>query len=163
MADSVKTIDDGSLVATFMLGEAVFGILADNVQEVVKTGDITPVHQAPAHVVGIRNLRGRIVTVLDLAVRLDMGSVNTGPDNRILIVEWQNEPVGLLVDSVADAVPVASDDVMPAPSNLHGVQAYNLMGVFRHGERIVGLLDTGTVLQLDDESSDAALVGRATT
>ena len=62
------------LVATFLLGEAIFAIDTALIQEVVMTGDLTPVRHAPGYVAGIRNLRGRIITVIDLRVRLGLGS-----------------------------------------------------------------------------------------
>ena len=151
--NSQLTTDDGQLVATFLLGNAAFGIGAAQVQEVVRMGDITPVHHAPPYVVGIRNLRGKIVTVIDLRVRLDLGSMDTGPDTRILIVDWQGEPIGLMVDSVADTISVNSADIVPPPPNVHGIQSRNLRGVCRNGERLVALLDPGPVLQVDDQAS----------
>ena len=133
--------DDGLLVATFLLGEAVFGIDARQVQEVARVGDMTPVHHSPPYVIGIRNLRGRIVTVIDLRARLELGRVAAGPNNRILIVDCQGEPLGLLVDQVADAVAVNARDLTPPPPNLHGVASRNLRGVLRGGDRLVALLD----------------------
>jgi purine-binding chemotaxis protein CheW len=152
--------DDSLLVATFMLGGAAFGIDAQQVQEVARVGDITTVSQAPRHVVGIRNLRGRIVTVIDLRTRLDLGKVNEASDNRILIVEWQGEQIGLLVDSVADTISTTVDALAPAPPNLHGVQSQNLRGVCRGGERLVGLLDLAGVLKEVDQVGSTAASAR---
>ena len=154
--------DDALLVATFLLGDAAFGIDAQQVQEVVKAGDITPVHHAPAYVVGIRNLRGRIVTVIDLRVRVDLGSMQPGADTRILIVDWQGEPIGLMVDSVADTIAVGPSDIGSPPSNVHGIQSRNLRGVCRSGDRLVALLDPGAVLQPDDRAGQVTLKEQAT-
>jgi purine-binding chemotaxis protein CheW len=143
------------LVVTFLLGHGLFGVGAGQVQEVVRMGELTPVHHAPPHVAGIRNLRGRIVTVVDLAVRLGLGLANGSADNRILIVESQGEPVGLLVDAVADTIAVDDADVVPPPPNINGVQSQNLTGVIRKGDRLVALLALGTVLQTDDRSQTA--------
>ena len=154
--EELKAVDS-LLVATFALGDALFGIGAAQVQEVVRVGDITPVHHGPPYVAGIRNLRGRIVTVIDLAVRLDLGTVDTGADSRILIVDWQGEPIGLLVDSVADTISVNTSDLIPPPPNLHGVQSDNLRGVCRSGERLVALLDPASVLRVDDRAGQAPL------
>ena len=142
-------VSDGLLVATFLLGESAFGVDTARVQEVVRVGDITPVHHAPDYVVGIRNLRGRIVTVIDLRWRLNLGSAEVGPDSRILIVESQGDPVGLLVDRVADTIAVDPDRLEPPPPNLHGVQARHLRGVCQGGGRLVALLDPGSVLEAD--------------
>jgi len=65
---AIKTAED-LLVATFQLGGGRFAIDTNHIQEVVMTGDLTPVRHAPAYVAGIRNLRGRIITVIDLQVR----------------------------------------------------------------------------------------------
>ena len=135
------------LAATFMLGQATFGVDTAQIQEVVRLGNLTPVHHAPAYVVGIRNLRGRIVTVIDLPTRLDLGRVAVGPESRILIVEGQGEPIGLLVDQVADTIDVNPADIQPAPSNVNGVQSRQLRGVCRHGARLVALLDLTAILQ----------------
>ena len=153
-------VDDTLLVATFLLGKAAFGIGAAQVQEVVKVGDITPVHHAPSHVVGIRNLRGRIVTVIDLKVRLEMGSVDGSADNRVLIVDWLGEPIGLLVDSVSDTISVNPKEIGPPPPNVHGIQSRNLRGVCRSAERLVALLDPGTVLQIEERTNSIASSGQ---
>lgn len=147
MSQDFEQTESTPLVATFLLGDGLFGVGAGQVQEVVRVGDITPVHHAPAYVVGIRNLRGRIVTVVDLAIRLGLGQVSEGPETRILIVEAHGEPIGLLVDSVADTVAIDRADVLPAPPNVNGVQAQYLSGVTRTGERLVALLALDPVLQ----------------
>ena len=63
--------DEGLLLATFLLGNGTFGVDARQIQEVARVGEVTPVHHAPACIVGIRNLRGHIVTVLDLRALLE--------------------------------------------------------------------------------------------
>jgi len=135
------------LVISFNLGAAVFGIDARQIQEVSRVGAITRVHHAPEDVIGIRNLRGHIITVIDLRTRLQLGRVETTPASRVLIVEGQGEPIGLLVDEVADTINVNPADLQPAPANVNGVQSRNLRGVCRHGRSLVALLDLATVLQ----------------
>jgi purine-binding chemotaxis protein CheW len=156
-----KLVDDGLLVATFLLGEAAFGIEAQSVQEVARVGDITTVHHAPPDVVGIRNLRGRIVTVIDMRSRLGLGKVAPARDNRILIVDWQGEPIGLLVDCVADTIATSLEILAPPPPNLHGVQSRKLRGVCRGGDRLVALVDLEPVLQADDEPMPIAATRQA--
>jgi purine-binding chemotaxis protein CheW len=138
---ALSAADDSLLLATFRLGEAAFGIDAQLVQEVVLVGDITRVHRAPSHVIGIRNLRGRIVTVADLAVLLELGGVKAGPDNRLLIMEWQNEPIGFLVDAVTEAVVTRAAEITAPPANLPEVQRRNLRGIYQDGEWLVGVLE----------------------
>jgi len=153
MADTVSNVEveEELLTVTFELGgERVFGIDATLIQEVVMVTEMTPVRHAADYVAGIRNLRGRIITVVDLGVRLGLGPVEVGPESRILIADWKGEPVGLLVDQVADAVALEPGELEPAPPNLHGVQMQKLRGVFHSGERLAALLDLAAVLGVDD-------------
>jgi len=149
---SITEVEEDLLIATFQLGgdDCIFGIDATLVQEVVMVGELTPVRHAPDFVAGIRNLRGRIITVIDLCVRLGVGRVEVGPESRILIADWKGEPVGLLVDRVADAIALGPDALEPAPPNLHGIQMQKLLGVFRSGERLAALLDLAAVLGTDE-------------
>ena len=154
MSVSDSKIDRELLTATFQLGGdgSVFGIDATLIQEAVMVGELTPVRHAPDYVAGIRNLRGRIITVIDLCARLGLGYVEIGPESRILIVDWRGEPVGLLVDRVADAIEVEAGALEPAPPNLHGVQMQKLLGVCHSGERLAALLDLAAVLGTGDRA-----------
>jgi purine-binding chemotaxis protein CheW len=151
---AIPEVEEDLLTATFQLGgnEGIFGIAATLIQEVVMVGELTPVRHAPDYVAGIRNLRGRIITVIDLCVRLGLGAVVVAPESRILIADWKGEPVGLLVDQVADAIAIKPGGLDPAPPNLHGVQMQKLRGVFRSGERLAALLDLSAVLDTDDRT-----------
>jgi len=146
-------VEEELLTATFYLGEdGLFAIDAILIQEVVVLGELTPVRHAPDFVAGIRNLRGRIITVIDLSARLGIGSVEIGPESRVLIADWKGEPVGLLVDRVADAIALEPGSLEAAPSNVHGVQKQKMRGVFRSGQRLVALLDPAAVLNPDDRA-----------
>jgi purine-binding chemotaxis protein CheW len=154
---SKPMVDEDLLIATFQLGDGIFGIDTTLIQEVTMVGELTPVRHAPDHVAGIRNLRGRIITVVDLCVRLGLGFVEVGPESRILIADWKGEPIGLLVDRVADAISVEAGNLEPAPPNLHGVQMQKLKGVFRSGERLAALLDLAAVLGGEDRAGQPLL------
>lgn len=146
------------LVATFLLGNSTFGLDTALIQEVMMLGEVTSVHHAPSYVAGIRNLRGRIVTVIDLRVRLGLQRIDNGPESRIFVAEWKGEPVGLLVDSVKDTIELGVDDLLPPPPNLHGIQAQKLLGVFRSGERLAALLDPAAILDPKDDPTSQSLV-----
>jgi len=147
--------DDALLVSVFRLGKALFGIPAAQIQEVVQVGTLTPVHHAPVSVTGIRNLRGRIVTVVDLSTRLGMGEAQSGIDSRILMVDAEGELVGLLVDRVDDTVFLDPASMSPAPPNLHAVQGPALRGVYRCANGLVSLLDHNAILKPHDQTHSA--------
>ncbi len=143
-------VSEDLLVTTFQLGEAAFGIEARLVQEVVKVGDITPVHNAPEEVVGIRNLRGRIVTVVDLAAALGLGAVAQAAESRLLIVEWQGETVGFLVDAVHEAVALPSAQIQVPPASLSEARRQKLRGIWREESRLVAILEPRTAFSWEE-------------
>ena len=147
---SLEELDDGLLITAFMLGEATFGVNARLVQEVVKVGDLTCVHHAPTAVVGIRNLRGRIITVVDLAVRLELGCATLGPDARLLIMEGQGEPIGFLVDTVIDAIAVTAERITPPPVSIAPALRRSLRGIWREGDRLIAILDPPALFAWDE-------------
>ena len=153
--DGTRGDREGTLIIAFLVAGAAFGIEANLVQEVCRLGEITPVHRAPPEVIGIRNLRGRIVTVIDLSVRLEAGRVEPHANNRVLIVEWKDETVGLLVEAVLDTHVTFPDQLGPVPPHLPGAQSQHLRGLYRCGTQLVAMLGVDTLL-LSSEVMDAS-------
>lgn len=143
----------GLLVTGFTLGEAAFGVDAHLVQEVVKVGELTRVHDAPPGVAGIRNLRGRIVTVVDMAEHFGLGCVAIGPDSRLLIMEHQGESFGFLVDTVTDTLDLDEEQITAPPASLDPALRSRLRGVLREGGRLTAIIDPETLF-LWEESEE---------
>jgi purine-binding chemotaxis protein CheW len=158
MSDNAENTGTARLMATFRLGGGTFCIDTKSVQEVLRVGPITPVHDAPPSVLGVMNLRGRIATVIDLGIKLELGPVTPGPENRIFIVDAHGEQVGLLVDLVADAIEVDPGAVEPPPGNVNGVQKQQIRGVVLHAHGTIAMLDTDQILAAG-EAETAALAG----
>jgi purine-binding chemotaxis protein CheW len=134
-------------LATFYVGESLCGINILNIQEINKNVDITHVPQAPEYVVGVLNLRGRIVTVIDLGEKLKLSPININKENCNIIVDSQEEQIGLLVDSISDVLLARSDKIEPAPANLGGVKGKFFKGVFKTEDKLIGVLDIEEVLK----------------
>ncbi len=143
----------GLLVTEFLVGGAAFGIDARLVLEVVKVGDLTPVHGAPHGVVGIRNLRGRIVTVVDMAIHLNIGTVISGPDTRLLIMEHEGEPFGFLVDAVTHAISLDEDGLGEAPAGLDKAMRNRLIGVWSQDGHLTAILNAQMLFTWHEESA----------
>lgn len=150
MAESTDRDTETTLVSTFRLGNALFGADTLRVQEVVLVGDITPVHHAPDHIRGVINLRGRIVTIVDLARKLGLERPVEPTDGRIMIVEWKGEYVGLLVDGVADVFPAEREKLAPPPANIGAAQAKYFEGICRTDKALVALLSIDAVLDVEE-------------
>jgi purine-binding chemotaxis protein CheW len=134
------------LLATFFVREAHCGLDATGIQEVIRLGPLTPVRHAPADVAGIVNLRGKIVTILDLGLRLGFAKAVPSADSRIFIIEDRNEFVGLLVDRVYEVVEVDRDTWQPPPANVAWGQGRYIQGVCRTSGRVITVLDPGLIL-----------------
>ncbi len=106
----VLTTQSGStvLLTTFFVRESLCALDAAGIQEVIRVGALTPVRHAPDEVAGIVNLRGKIVTILDLGLRLGFARIVPGGDSRVFIIEDGGEFIGLLVDRVDEVVEVDS-------------------------------------------------------
>lgn len=145
-----KSSTEKALVTCFNLCRGVFGINAQLVQEVIKVGELTQVYGAPDEVVGIRNLRGRIVTVIDTAAHLGIGRVEMDGETRLLIMEHQQEYYGFLVDSVIEAITLQHDQIEPVPSSLDPALRSRLLGVWREDDKLTALLDPDVLFTWPD-------------
>jgi purine-binding chemotaxis protein CheW len=149
------TEEAGLLVTEFRMGESSFGVDARVVLEVVKMGEITRVHGAPSAVIGIRNLRGRIVTLVDLAEHIGVGSVAPGPENRVLILEDRGEPYGFLVDSVSGAIALDREGLEAPPASLDTALSGRLLGIWREADHLTAILDPASLFTWDESAQKA--------
>ena len=134
------------LLVIFGLGGTWYGLEASQVQEVILVEDNTVVYHAPAYVRGIINLRGKIVTVLDMQTKLGLPFNPIGAASRILIVAWNHEQVGLLVDIVTEVINLGKDQIGPVPLNISAGLSQYLSGVCNNANRLIGILDLDKVL-----------------
>jgi purine-binding chemotaxis protein CheW len=134
------------LLATFFVREALCALDAAGIQEVIRLGPLTPVRHSPPDVAGILNLRGKIVTILDLGLRLGFAPAVPSGDSRIFIIEDRNEFVGLLVDRADEVVEVERGQWQAPPANVRGGQGRFFQGVYRAGGRVITVLDPGPIL-----------------
>ncbi len=133
--------------STFYVGGAICGINILNIQEINKHFEITQVPQSSDYVKGILNLRGRIVTIIDLGKKLGLAPVSSSKDNRNIIVNSEDEHIGLLVDAISDVVITQKEDIEPAPANIGGVKGKFFQGVLKTKDKLIGLLDIDEVLK----------------
>jgi len=144
---TINTSSEDLEFSTFYVGGAICGINILNIQEINKHFEITKVPQASDYVKGILNLRGRIVTIIDLGKKLGLDPVNQNKSNRNIIVNSEDEHIGLLVDAISDVVLTRNEDIEPAPSNIGGVKGKYFQGVLKTEKQLIGILDIDEVLK----------------
>lgn len=145
MSDA-KTVE----LATFYVGNALCGMDILKVQEINKIMQMTKVPQAPEYVLGILNLRGQIVTIIDLGRKLGLGSTEISQDTRNIIVNSSGGHVGLLVRQISDVVSADMDRKERPPANMGGIQGEFFTGVFKTQTELIGILDVDKVLGIED-------------
>jgi purine-binding chemotaxis protein CheW len=134
------------LLATFYVGDVLAGLDISNVQEVIRLIDTTPVPDAPEFVPGVMNLRGDVVTVIDLRRVLGLAPAEITPDSRNLVVQNNGELIGLRVDRIADILTIDVNDLSSPPTNVAGVDGRFIDGVYTTQSDIVVVLNLKEIL-----------------
>jgi purine-binding chemotaxis protein CheW len=128
-------------LATFWLDGDLYGVEVAHVQEVLKTQTLTRVPLAPAAVAGLINLRGQVVTAIELRERLGLPPRPEGTDAVVIVVRLQGEAVSLLVDSIADVVDVQARDFEPPPDTMEGSARDLIRGAYKLSGQLLLALD----------------------
>lgn len=134
-------------VATFYLMGSAYGIDLLKIQEINRFLMLTPVPGAPPYVWGIQNLRGRIITVIDLAYRLGLSETRMDRGGRNIIVRSGGEQIGLLVDRIGEVLSIGIDEVEAPPANMNGIQGEYFHGIIKTEDELIGILDIEGVLE----------------
>ncbi|KPV97598.1 MULTISPECIES: chemotaxis protein CheW [Pseudoalteromonas] len=135
---------------TFHLGEETYGINVMQVQEVLRYSEIAPVPGAPGYVLGIINLRGNVVTVIDTRTRFGLQSAEVTDNSRIVIIEAEKQVIGILVDSVAEVVYLRTSEIDSAPNIGTEESAKFIQGVSNRDGELLILVDLNKLLS-DEE------------
>ncbi len=141
--------DDTFQIACFSVDDLLCGVDINLVQEINRNLAITQVPLSREYVVGIMNLRGRIVSVINLGKKLGLSPCQLGIQSRVIIVNWEDEYIGLLVERIKEVVTLAKQDIAPPPSNLEGNKARYFTGAYRHRDELISILDVKAVLTED--------------
>jgi purine-binding chemotaxis protein CheW len=137
-------------LATCYVGDALCGLDILNVQEINKHMEVTRVPQSHDCVRGILNLRGQIVTIIDLGQRLGLPSSDLNKESRNIIVNSKGEYIGLNVDKLSDVVQAEWETVESPPANIGGVQGKFFQGVHKTDKELIGILDIEEVLREEE-------------
>ena len=128
---AARTVPATSQLATFWLDGDLFGVEVEHVQEVLRSQSITRVPLAPAAVAGLINLRGQVVTAIELRERLGRAPRPEGQEAVVIVVRLHGEAVSLLVDAIADVVDVDPTDFEAPPDTLDGPGRDLIRGAFK--------------------------------
>ena len=138
---------------TFHIGDDLFGVNTKQVQEILHYQAITPVSLVPEHVRGLLNLRGQIVTVIDLRNLFGLPHVDDETFRMFLVVQVEEESICLLVDSMHTIVSVQNDQLLPPPGSVEDLTARYIREVCQvDDDDLLLILDLERVLDLQEQA-----------
>src|ERR1019366_6242469 len=140
----------------FQVGQETYGVPITSLHEIVRVPEITPVPDAPAHMEGVINLRGKIVSVIDLRKRLGQKDIAPSKRKRILVVEHNGRLCGLMVDSASEALKIPAGDIQPPNAVFQEGGQNCVTGLGRFRGRLIVLLDMARLLEFSVQPRSAA-------
>lgn len=145
----VSVAENEQEFVTMMIGNQLFGISVMAVQDVIRKQKIAKVPLAPHVVAGSLNLRGRIVTAIDMRKRLKMEPIEDYTSMMNVVVEYKDELFSLLVDKVGDVLSLPLNKFEKAPTNISDSWRDVSAGVYKLKQHILVILDVENVIQID--------------
>lgn len=141
---------DSERYLEFDLGTEHYAIRLLQVKEVIPIPETTPIPKAPSYFLGIMNLRGHIISIVDLRKKLGVPSKENLEEEAVIIADVEGVKMGVIVDSINRVLPVSMKDVSEVPEISSQVNAKYIEGIFRREDDLTVLLDLGSVLDLKD-------------
>lgn len=134
--------------ATFTVDSLLFGVEVYKVQEVIRYQDMTTVPLAARGAAGLINLRGEVVTAVDLRTRLGLAPLPDGAAPMNVVVRVDDEPVSLLVDAIGDVAQVTSEQFEQPPETLTGPGRALIKGAYKLDDRLLLALDVARAVDV---------------
>lgn len=134
-------------IAVFRVDSIWCGLDISAISEITTAGKITPVYGSTPDIAGIINLRGQIVTIIDLAKKFGFQTEAKKEEPIIIIIHFDEESIGLLADGIYDILPVKNDCLEKKPSNLEGISAEFFTQVMKTPDMLIMLLDLPKIIE----------------
>jgi len=132
---------------TFLLGEQQYAFDIGQVKEIIRVPSLTQVASHSQETLGVVNLRGRLLPVIDFSARLGLAPAEVGEDSRVIVMSGGGTDIGVLVDSVAEVVSMSDDEVEETPAAIAGGTSEFIRGIHKRGEQLTVLLRMDALLE----------------
>lgn len=140
-------------LVSFFVGDEEFGADILMVNSIIRPMPITRVPNAPHFVEGVITLRGRVIPIIDLRKRLNLGTVEVTRKTRNIIVDIENNVTGFIVDSVSQVLRIPKSSIEPPPSIVAGIDSEYIIGVSNLDDRLMILLDFRKILNTREQAA----------
>lgn len=157
MENSLKTDAKPGQYLTFQLNGQAYGVPIGTVREINRVSEITPVPQTPHFVAGVMNLRGKVVPVVNLRLRLAMAQIGYTKETCIIVIEGDSGQVGMIVDSVNAVIELSQAQIEPTPTMGEDGKMGYVMGMGKLDEQVIVLLEIVQCLSKESLSQGQAV------
>jgi len=150
MAEKIKDETSSIQIVCFKIGNEEYGIDILRVQEILKLPNVTKLPGSLSYILGVIDLRGKVIPIVDLSERFGISSLNENLDKRSIVVEILGKQVGLAIDSVSHVVRVNSVDIDPPPPVVKGIAGKYIVGIAKLKESFVVILDINQIFSQEE-------------
>ena len=135
---------------TFTIGEEDYAISIINVEEIVKVTNLIKVPKSQTYFVGLMDIRGKVVNMIDLSKKIMNKKVGDSPMNRAIIVKIDGKSLGVIVDKVSHVVHFAPTQIDPPPPSVRGMSSRYIIGVAKKENRFIIIMDIEKILSSEE-------------
>lgn len=139
------------------LGDEEYAIDVLKIQEIIRTVEITIVPRVETYILGVMNIRGKVIPVIDLRVRFNLDKTDFDKATRIIVVRFDKEQIGFVVDEVTQVIRIKRSMVEPTPPLVGAVGQEYILGICKYNERLIILLDIDRIVGENSEIGDSTL------
>ncbi len=146
--ESLDQSDDIVQLVGFIIGEEEYAIPILSIQEIIKPFSWTRVPQVPPYVMGVFNLRGAVIPLIDLRLKFGLGEKKHGDETRFIVMRHEDDVAGFVIDRLTMAIRIKKTDIGPAPDTISGDDTM-IDGVGKQEDSIITILKVNKLLERD--------------
>ena len=146
--DGLNHSDDVTQLVGFIIGEEEYAIPILAIQEIIKPFPWTRVPQVPKYVVGVFNMRGAVIPLIDLRLKFGLPALKQGDETRFIVMRHGDDIAGFVIDRLTMAIRIKKTDIGPAPDTINGDDTM-IDGVGKQEDRIITILKVDKLLERD--------------
>jgi len=144
----VEQLDEIVQLVGFVIGEEEYAVPILTIQEIIRPISWTRVPQTPPYVLGVFNLRGSVIPLIDLRLKFGLSSKKHNEDTRFIVIKEEDDVAGFVIDRLTMAIRIKKDDIGPAPETLAGDKSI-IDGVGKQADKIITILKVNKLLERD--------------
>ena len=144
----ITNLDDVMQLVGFVVGDEEYTVPILTIQEIIKPIEFTRVPQTPDYVLGVFNLRGSVIPLIDLRMKFGLPSAKQTDEARYIVMKSGDEVAGFVIDRLTEAIRLKKSDIDPAPETASGEKSI-IEGVGKQADRILTILKVDTLLERD--------------